>query len=79
MANCKRRRREDATVEEKKPFTTRGLGKRRKLPQQGLGQIPRNRHDFEHFLPKWSTFWDLVNLIFNNQIEKIVDDRRFIN
>jgi len=29
-------------------------------------------------MPKWSAFWDVVNLIlFNNQIEKIVDERSF--
>src|SRR6218665_3015512 len=33
-----------------------GLGERRKLPQWGLGRSPRNRRDFEHFKPKWSTF-----------------------
>ena len=40
----------------------RGQGERRELPQRGLGQSPRNRSDFEHFMPKLSTFWDLVNL-----------------
>src|SRR6218665_985382 len=42
--------------------TTRGSGERRKLPQRGLGQSPRNRRNFEHFKPKWSTFWNTVNL-----------------
>jgi len=31
-------------------------------------------------MPKWSTFWDVVDLIhvfFNNQIEKLVDERSF--
>src|SRR6218665_1965237 len=50
------------------------LGERRKLRQRGLGRSgrsPRKRRDFEHFIPKWSTFLVLVNLIFlNNQIEK---------
>ena len=70
---CKRRRREAAIAEGKKPFTTRGSGEHRKLPQRGLGQSPRNRRDFEHFIPERSTFWALVNLIFlNNQIKKIV-------
>src|SRR6218665_339713 len=55
------------------PLRLGGLGERRKLPQRGPGQSPRNRRDFEHFIPIWSTFWALVNLIFlNNQIEKIV-------
>ena len=54
------------------------LGERRKLPQWGLGQIPRNKSDFEHFMPKLGTFGDLVNLRFlNNQIEKIEDYRNF--
>ena len=61
--NCKRRRREAAIAEGKKPVPTRGSGERR---------------NFEHFTPKWSAFWDVVNLIFlNNQIEKIVDERSF--
>jgi len=39
---------------------------------RGLGRSPRKRHNFEHFMPKWSAFWDVVSLIFfNNQIEKI--------
>src|SRR6218665_2782537 len=71
--NCKCRRREAAIVEGKKPYRLGGLGERRKLPQQGLGRSPKNRRNFEHFMPKWSAFWDVVNLIyFNNQIEKIV-------
>ena len=37
-----------------------GLGERRKLPSGS----PRNRRNFEHFMPKWSVFWDVVNLIF---------------
>ena len=44
---------------------------RLKLPQRGLERSPRKRRDFEHFMPKWSTFLALVNLIFlYNQIEK---------
>src|SRR6218665_1856162 len=42
------------------------LGERRNLPQRGLGRSPRNQRDFEHFNPKWSTFWDPVNLTFLN-------------
>jgi len=53
------------------PLRLGGLGERRKLPQRGLGRSPRKRRDFEHFMPKWSTFLALVNLIFlYNQIEK---------
>jgi len=49
-----------------------GLGERRKLPLRGLGRSHRNRRNFEHFMPKWSAFLDIVNLIFfNNQIEKL--------
>jgi len=55
---------EDAIAEGMKPLTIRGYGERRKLTQRGLGRIPRNRRDFEHLMPKWSTFWDVVNLIF---------------
>src|SRR6218665_1687510 len=69
--SCKRQRREAAITEGKKPLTTRGSGERCKLPQRSLGRSPRKRRDFEHFMPKWSTFLALVNLIFlNNQIEK---------
>src|SRR6218665_3347172 len=39
------------------PLTTRGSGERRKLPLRGLGWSLRSRHDFEHFVPKWSTFY----------------------
>jgi len=35
------------------------LGERRK-------QSPRKQRNFEHFMPKWSTFLALVNLIFLN-------------
>src|SRR6218665_940731 len=41
-----------------------GLGERRKLPQWGMGRSPRNRSNFEHFMPKLGTIWDLVNLRF---------------
>src|SRR6218665_3230801 len=34
--------------------------------QGGLGRSPRNRRDFQHFKPKWSTFWDPGNLTFLN-------------
>ena len=62
--SCKRQRREAAIAEGKKPLTTRGSGERRKLPQWGVGRSPRKRRDFEHFVPKWSTFLALVNLIY---------------
>jgi len=62
----KRRRRETTIAEGKKPLTTRGMGERRKLPQRGLGRSPRNRDDFEHFKPKYSTFLDPGNLTFLN-------------
>ena len=53
------------------PSRLGGLEERSKLPQRGLGQSPRNRSDFEHFMPKLGTFWDLVSLrLFNNQIQK---------
>ena len=48
------------------PSRLGGLGERRKLPQLGLGRSPRNRRGFEHFKPKWCTFWDPVNLTFLN-------------
>src|SRR6218665_4126126 len=60
------------------PSRLGGLGERRKFPQRGLGRIPRSRRDFENFKPKWTTFWDPVNLTFlNNSIEKIVYERGF--
>src|SRR6218665_1939665 len=62
----KRRRRETAIAEGKKPLTTRGSGERRELPQRGLGRSPRNRRNFEHFKRKWSTFLDPVNITFLN-------------
>src|SRR6218665_2625681 len=76
--NCKRRRREAAIAECKKPLIRQGsVRERRKLPQRGLGRCPRNRPNFEHFHAKRSTFWELVNLIlFKNQIEKIVSKPR---
>src|SRR6218665_3789443 len=43
-----------------------GMGECRKLPQRGLGRSPRNRDDFEHFKPKYSTFLDPGNLTFLN-------------
>ena len=48
------------------PSRLGGLGVRRKLPQWGLGRSPRNRRDFEDFMPKLSrpTFCDPVNLTF---------------
>src|SRR6218665_555493 len=62
--SCKRQRQEAAIAEGKKQVTTMGSGERRKLPQWGLGQSPRKGRDFEHFMPTWSTFLALVNLIF---------------
>ena len=65
LKGIKRRRRETAIAEGKKPLTTiGGQEERRKLPQRGLGRSPRNRRDFEHCKPKWSKFWDPVNLTF---------------
>src|SRR6218665_1393304 len=58
--SCKRRKREAAIAEGKKPLTTRGPGGRRKLPQRGLGQSPRNRRDFEHFMPNGVHFGHLL-------------------
>src|SRR6218665_3186234 len=52
------------------PSRLEGLGERRKLPQRGLGRRPRNRRDFEHFKPKWSTFWDPVNLTFKKKLNR---------
>jgi len=73
-----RRRREAAIAEGKKPLPTRGSGERRKLLQRGLWRSPRSRRNFEHFMPKWSEFSDVVNFLFcNNQIEKIVDEISF--
>jgi len=48
------------------PTRLGGLRERRKLPQLGLERSPRIRRDFEHFKPKWSPFWDPVNLTFFN-------------
>ena len=78
-SNCECQRREAAFAESKKPFATRGLGERRKLPQRGLGRSPRNRTDFEHFMPKLGPFWDLVNLrFFSNQMEKNSRLKKFL-
>ena|SRR6218665_3968262 len=78
---CKRRRREAAIAEGKKPLTTiGGLRERRKLPQRGL----ENRSDFGHFMPKLGTFWDLVNLRFltikskNSRLKKFLLTRSWI-
>src|SRR6218665_224995 len=70
--NCKRRRREAAIAEGKKPLTTRGSGERRIRSPSGVwGGAPETDAILNNFLAKWSTFWALVNLIFcNNQIEK---------
>src|SRR6218665_1578519 len=45
------------------PYRLGGLRERRKFPKRGLGQSPRNRRNFDHFMPKWSAFLDIVNLI----------------
>ena len=50
-ANCKRRKRESAIAEGKKPLTTR------ESAQQGLGQNPRNQSDFEPFHAKMEYIW----------------------
>jgi len=71
--NCKRRRREAAIAEGKKPLTTRGSGGASKAPPAGSGAEPQKRTRFWIFHAKWSTFSALVSLMFlNNQIEKIV-------
>ena len=68
LKGIKRRRRETAIAEGKKPLMTRGSEECHKLPERGLGLSARNRRDFEHFKPKWSTFWDPVNLTFHSFI-----------
>jgi len=50
--NCKRQMPEVAIAKGKKPLTTRGSA------------LDTNRRDFEHFMPKWSAFLNVVNLIF---------------
>jgi|SRR6218665_2067519 len=55
--NCKRRRREAAIAEGKKLLATRGSRERRKLPRGVWGRSPRNRKDFEQFMPKIVHFW----------------------
>ena len=53
---------------------TRRSEERCKITQWGLRRSRRNRSDFEHFMPKLGTFWDLVKLrFFNNQTKKIID------
>src|SRR6218665_2206338 len=57
-----------ASAEGKKSFTSRGSGGNVVSPARSE-RSPQSRRDVEHFMVKWSTFWDLVNLIFcNNQI-----------
>src|SRR6218665_4166804 len=46
LGKCKRRRREAAIAEGKKPLTIRRSGERRKLHQRGLGRSPRSRRNF---------------------------------
>src|SRR6218665_1327776 len=61
--NCKRRRREDAIAEGKKPLAARGSGERRKLPRGGWGGAPETVRILNISCQK-STFWDLLNLVF---------------
>ena len=69
--NCKRRRREAAIAEGKKPLTTIGAGGAYDAPQRIWGGAPETDAILNNFLAHWSTFWAHVNLIFcNNQIEK---------
>src|SRR6218665_201859 len=79
LGNCMCRRRKAAIAQGKKPvYLLGGMGERRKLLPRGLERSPRKRRNFEHFMPKWSAFSDVVNFLFcNNQIEKIVDERSF--
>src|SRR6218665_505366 len=46
------------------PFRLGSLKERRKLPQRRLGLRPRNRRDFEHFMPNGAHFGALFNIIF---------------
>src|SRR6218665_3796286 len=62
--NCKRRRRETAIAEGKKPLTTRGWGSVVSSPSGVWGGAQENRRNFEHFKRKWSTYLDSVNLTF---------------
>ena len=59
-SQCKRRRREAAIAEGKKPFSTRGSGG---APEADaiLNILCKNG---VHFMPKWSSFEDFANLIF---------------
>src|SRR6218665_1856907 len=41
----------DCRRQELSPSRLGGLGERRKLPRRDLGRSPRNRRDFEHFMP----------------------------
>jgi|SRR6218665_518334 len=64
-ANFKRRGREATILEIKKLLTTRGYGPYGGSvisSPAGSGQSHGNRRDFEYFMQKWSTFWDLLNL-----------------
>src|SRR6218665_2067129 len=61
------------------PLRLGSLMERRKLPQRGLGRSPRNRRDFEHFLPNGVHFGLLLILYFlKNQIEKIAPKPRIM-
>src|SRR6218665_3854792 len=66
--NCKRPRREAAIAEGNNPLPTRGFGpwgSVESFPSGVWGGAPcRKRRNFEHFMPKWSAFWDVVNLTF---------------
>src|SRR6218665_1418977 len=58
--------------------------RQRGLPSGVWGRSPRNRSDFEHFMPKLGTFWDLVNLRFltikskNSRLKKFLLTRSWI-
>jgi len=44
----------------RRPSRLGGLRERRKLPQRDLGRSPWSQRDFKHFMPKWSTFLDML-------------------
>jgi len=57
-----------------RPCSRLGSGAASYALPRGLGRSPRNRCDFEHFMPKLGPFSELVNLrSVINQMEKIVD------
>src|SRR6218665_3383755 len=62
------------------PLRLGSLRERRKLPQVGLGRSPRNRRDFEHFMPNGVHFGLLlISYLKKNQIEKIEPKPRTMN